>query len=77
MFVIHCYSEFLREGKTKQMIARIIINGKVIEKSRIEKHSMSGSKEDFVKSVIKENGVWDDKGIYFYPYHKIDKIEFR
>lgn len=64
------------------MIARIIIKNidgnatGVIEKNT-KRYSLSGSKEDFVEHIIKQNGVWDDGGIYFYPYHTIKKIEFR
>lgn len=53
------------------MFVRIVIKNIILLKET------KYSKEDFIKSIIEQGGVWDNIGIYFYPYHRIEKIEFR
>lgn len=57
------------------MIARVIINDIVIEK-KVENHSLDGTIEGFVSFIIKQKGIWDEDSKCFYPFHKIDKIEY-
>lgn len=58
-----------------KILVKIIIGDLILSK-KIKNGLLTEAKEDFIKIIIRENGVWDNDNICFYPYHKIDRFEF-